>query len=141
MNLFVKLLSNGILVQFLTIISTLIFSRLFSVDQFGSLAFYVSFGSLIAVVGGLRFDYLILKENISEKLAGYFISNIISILMNLLIMLIAYAFQSKFDFLSDVNIFILFIFVSFIVEKIVDFANGSSKTSHYLFMEIRARRI
>ena len=72
MNLFVKLLSNGILVQFLTIISTLIFSRLFSVDQFGSLAFYVSFGSLIAVVGGLRFDYLILKENISEKLAGYF---------------------------------------------------------------------
>ena len=110
MNLFIKLLSNGILVQFLTIISTLIFSRLFSVDQFGSLAFYVSFGSLIAVVGGLRFDYLILKENISEKLAGYFISNIISILMNLLIMLIAYIFQSKFDFLSDVNIFILFIF-------------------------------
>ena len=110
MNLFLKLLGNGILVQSLTIVSTLIFSRVFSVDQFGELAFYVSFGSLLAVIGGLRFDYLILRDSILDKEVGLFLSNIISIIINLIIFIFAFILQSQFGIIANINIFFLPLF-------------------------------
>lgn len=110
MSLFIRLLGSGILVQILAILTTLIFSRLFSIDQFGELAFYASFGSLMAVIGGLRFDYIILKNDIKEKDEGFFLSNLVSIFLNIFVVLVVFLLQSIFDILNNINIFYLMSF-------------------------------
>lgn len=110
MNLFIRLLGSGFLVQILTIFSTLIFSRIFTIEEFGELAFYVSYGSLIVAFGGMRFDYLILKENINEKYIGYMLSNLISLVVNILIVLIAIFINIKFEILKNINFYYMFLF-------------------------------
>ncbi|AQZ80180.1 hypothetical protein BUM88_00210 [Acinetobacter calcoaceticus] len=109
MRIFIKLMSSGILVQALMLLSTLVFSRIYLVDDFGELAFYASFGSIMAIIGGLRFDYILLKESISDKVGAYFLSNISSLFFNLIIFLIFFIIQYFFQLL-DYNLFILFLF-------------------------------
>lgn len=109
MRIFIKLMSSGILVQALMLLSTLVFSRIYLVDDFGELAFYASFGSIMAIIGGLRFDYILLKESISDKVGAYFLSNISSLFLNLIIFLIFFIIQYFFQLL-DYNLFILFLF-------------------------------
>lgn len=109
MRIFIKLMSSGILVQVLMLLSTLVFSRIYLVDDFGELAFYASFGSIIAIIGGLRFDYILLKESISDKVGAYFLSNILSLFLNLIILLIFFFIQYFFQLLNY-NLLILFLF-------------------------------
>ncbi|MCU4425353.1 hypothetical protein [Acinetobacter sp. WU_MDCI_Abxb74] len=109
MRIFIKLMSSGILVQVLMLLSTLVFSRIYLVDDFGELAFYASFGSIMAIIGGLRFDYILLKESILDKVGAYFLSNISSLFLNLIIFLIFFIIQYFFQLL-DYNLFILFLF-------------------------------
>lgn len=109
MRIFIKLMSSGILVQVLMLLSTLVFSRIYLVDDFGELAFYASFGSIMAIIGGLRFDYILLKESISDKVGAYFLSNILSLFLNLIILLIFFFIQYFFQLLNY-NLLILFLF-------------------------------
>ncbi|MFL1612659.1 lipopolysaccharide biosynthesis protein [Acinetobacter baumannii] len=109
MRIFIKLMSSGILVQALMLLSTLVFSRIYLVDDFGELAFYASFGSIMAIIGGLRFDYILLKESIWNKVGAYFLSNISSFFSNLIIFLIFFIIQYFFHLLNY-NLFILFLF-------------------------------
>ncbi|OCY33576.1 hypothetical protein BFR75_04320 [Acinetobacter pittii] len=109
MRIFIKLMSSGILVQALMLLSTLVFSRIYLVDDFGELAFYASFGSIMAIIGGLRFDYMLLKESISDKVGVYFLSNISSLFFNLIIFLVFFIVQYFFHSLKY-NLFILFLF-------------------------------
>ncbi|MBN6541217.1 hypothetical protein [Acinetobacter pittii] len=109
MRIFIKLMSSGILVQALMLLSTLVFSRIYLVDDFGELAFYASFGSIMAIIGGLRFDYMLLKESISDKVGVYFLSNISSLFFNLIIFLVFFIVQYFFHLLKY-NLFILFLF-------------------------------
>jgi len=109
MRIFIKLMSSGILVQALMLLSTLVFSRIYLVDDFGELAFYASFGSIMAIIGGLRFDYILLKESILDKVGAYFLSNISSLFFNLIILLVFFIIQYFFQLL-DYNLFILFLF-------------------------------
>ncbi|UJA05916.1 hypothetical protein F9230_16865 [Acinetobacter johnsonii] len=109
MRIFIKLMSSGILVQVLMLLSTLVFSRIYLVDDFGELAFYASFGSIMAIIGGLRFDYILLKESISDKVGAYFLSNILSLFLNLIILLIFFVIQYFFQLLNY-NLLILFLF-------------------------------
>ncbi|ENW79478.1 hypothetical protein F909_03089 [Acinetobacter sp. ANC 3929] len=109
MRIFIKLMSSGILVQVLMLLSTLVFSRIYLVDDFGELAFYASFGSIMAIIGGLRFDYILLKESILDKVGAYFLSNISSLFFNLIILLIFFIIQYFFQLL-DYNLIILFLF-------------------------------
>ncbi len=109
MRIFIKLMSSGILVQALMLLSTLVFSRIYLVDDFGELAFYASFGSIMAIIGGLRFDYILLKESISDKVGAYFLSNISSLFFNLIILFIFFTLQYFFHLLNY-NLFILFLF-------------------------------
>lgn len=109
MRIFIKLMSSGILVQILMLLSTLVFSRIYLVDDFGELAFYASFGSIMAIIGGLRFDYILLKESISDKVGAYFLSNISSLFFNLIILFVFFILQYFFHLLKY-NLFILFLF-------------------------------
>ncbi|WP_417211390.1 hypothetical protein [Acinetobacter venetianus] len=109
MRIFIKLMSSGILVQVLMLLSTLVFSRIYLVDDFGELAFYASFGSIMAIIGGGRFDYILLKESISDKVGAYFLSNILSLFLNLIILLIFFVIQYFFQLLNY-NLLILFLF-------------------------------
>ncbi|WP_171430527.1 lipopolysaccharide biosynthesis protein [Acinetobacter lactucae] len=109
MRIFIKLMSSGILVQALMLLSTLVFSRIYLVDDFGELAFYASFGSIMAIIGGLRFDYILLKESIWDKVGAYFLSNISSFFSNLIIFLFFFIIQYFFHLLNY-NLFILFLF-------------------------------
>lgn len=109
MRIFIKLMSSGILVQVLMLLSTLVFSRIYLVDDFGELAFYASFGSIMAIIGGLRFDYILLKESISDKVGAYFLSNILSLFLNLIILFIFFVIQYFFQLLNY-NLLILFLF-------------------------------
>ncbi|UIZ96485.1 lipopolysaccharide biosynthesis protein [Acinetobacter johnsonii] len=109
MRIFIKLMSSGILVQVLMLLSTLVFSHIYLVDDFGELAFYASFGSIMAIIGGLRFDYILLKESISDKVGAYFLSNILSLFLNLIILLIFFFIQYFFQLLNY-NLLILFLF-------------------------------
>ncbi|KXZ67521.1 hypothetical protein [Acinetobacter venetianus] len=109
MRIFIKLMSSGILVQVLMLLSTLVFSRIYLVDDFGELAFYASFGSIMAIIGGVRFDYILLKESISDKVGAYFLSNILSLFLNLIILLIFFVIQYFFQLLNY-NLLILFLF-------------------------------
>lgn len=109
MRIFIKLMSSGMLVQALMLLSTLVFSRIYLVDDFGELAFYASFGSIMAIIGGLRFDYILLKESILDKVGVFFLSNISSLFLNLIILLIFFIIQYFFQLL-DYNLFILFLF-------------------------------
>ncbi|MFK4050579.1 lipopolysaccharide biosynthesis protein [Acinetobacter venetianus] len=109
MRIFIKLMSSGILVQVLMLLSTLVFSRIYLVDDFGELAFYASFGSIMAIIGGLRFDYILLKESILDKVGAYFLSNILSLFLNLVILLIFFVIQYFFQLLKY-NLLILFLF-------------------------------
>lgn len=109
MRVFIKLMSSGILVQIFMLLSTLVFSRIYLVDDFGELAFYASFGSIMAIIGGLRFDYILLKEKILNKFGAYFLSNIFSLFSNVIILLVLFIVQYFFKIL-DYNLLILFLF-------------------------------
>lgn len=109
MRIFIKLMSSGILVQVLMLLSTLVFSRIYLVDDFGELAFYASFGSIMAIIGGLRFDYILLKESILDKVGAYFLSNFLSLFLNLIILLIFFVIEYFFQLLNY-NLLFLFLF-------------------------------
>ncbi len=110
MNVFVKLMSSGVVIQLLMIITTLIFTRLYSVQDFGELAFYSSYGSIIAVTSNLRFDYLNLKEHFTEKYIGYLVSNILTVIINIVIISLLLIIDYKFNVLQKYNLTYLFIF-------------------------------
>lgn len=110
MKIFIKLMSSSIAVQIVMILSTLVFSRVFLVENFGELALYASFGSIMAVIGGLRFDFLILKENVQNKIIGFFLSNLVSLFLNLALVLLLFIVQHLAGFFENYSIGILFLF-------------------------------
>src|SRR5690606_6485187 len=135
MRIFIKLMSSGILVQGLMLLSTLVFSRIYLVDDFGELAFYASFGSIMAIIGGLRFDYILLKQNIVDKVGAYLLSNISSLFLNSFVLLIFFLIQYFFRIL-DYNLLILFLFgFSFsLFNNLTQFFVGEKKYSYFIYL-------
>lgn len=133
MRIFIKLMSSGILIQVLMLLSTLVFSRIYLVDDFGELAFYASFGSIMAIIGGLRFDYILLKENIIDKVGAYFLSNITSFFLNLFLLLIFFIIHYFFKIL-DYNFLILFLFgFGFsLFNNLTQFFVAGKKYNHFI---------
>lgn len=114
MNVFIKLMSSGVLVQLLMIFTTLVFTRLFSAESFGELAFYASYGSILAIIGGLRFDYLNLKDSVENKYIGYLVSNLCSFVLNISIFCILVGIKNASHFLNGYNLkYILFFGLSY----------------------------
>ena len=103
-------MSSGILVQVLMMLTTLAFTRLFSSEQFGELAFYASYGSIMAIIGGLRFDYINLQESIDDKFIGYLVSNICSVCLNTVLGLTLLLIDYFFLLLHGYNILFMFLF-------------------------------
>lgn len=110
MSVFIKLMSSGILVQLLMIATTLVFTRLFSVENFGELAFYASYGSILAVISGLRFDYLNLKDSIHDKYVGYLVSSMCCIILNIIIFFLLFVASYFYDVLSKYSLYSMFLF-------------------------------
>lgn len=103
-------MSSGILVQLLMIATTLVFTRLFSVENFGELAFYASYGSILAVISGLRFDYLNLKDSIHDKYVGYLVSSMCCIILNIIIFFLLFVASYFYDVLSKYSLYSMFLF-------------------------------
>ena len=110
MNLFIKLMSSGLIVQVFMILTTLVFTRIYSVEDFGELAFYASYGSIMAVTSNLRFDYLNLKEEYNNKYVGYLVSNIATVITNIFLVLLLFSIDSIFGLFSKYNLYYLFLF-------------------------------
>lgn len=110
MSVFIKLMSSGILVQLLMIATTLVFTRLFSVENFGELAFYASYGSILAVISGLRFDYLNLKDSIHDKYVGYLVSSMCCIILNIIIFFLLFVASYFYDVLNKYSLYSMFLF-------------------------------
>ena len=137
MRIFIKLMSNGILVQILMLLSTLVFSRIYLVDDFGELAFYASFGSIMAIIGGLRFDYILLKENILNKIEAYFLSNIFSLFLNLIALFILFFIQYLFKLLDySLLIFFLFGFGFSLFNNLTQFFVAEKKYNHFIALRL-----
>ncbi|MFC0428839.1 lipopolysaccharide biosynthesis protein [Chryseobacterium scophthalmum] len=66
-NIFFKIIFSGIWAQLLMVISSVLFARLYSPDDFGVLAYVSGFASIIAIVSGLRFDYIAFSKKEEEK--------------------------------------------------------------------------
>ena len=53
------------------LISSLIFSRLYPPISFGELGYYSGFSSLVAVVAGLRFDYIAFSQPLEQRATSF----------------------------------------------------------------------
>lgn len=68
---FSALVGSGLLAQCLMFISSLIFSRLYPPTSFGELGYYSGFSSLVAVVAGLRFDYIAFSQPMEQRATSF----------------------------------------------------------------------
>jgi O-antigen/teichoic acid export membrane protein len=82
-----SLISSGVIAQSLLLLGNLLFARLYSPEAFGILGVYTVFASL-AVVSGLRFDYLVFSRPAYERQAYLVIGLISALAINALLYLV-----------------------------------------------------
>ena len=85
---FSTLIGSGFLSQALMFLGTLMLSRLYGPTSFGELGYYAGFASIVAVVSGLRFDYIVFSRSDFEKLTFFAIALVCAGCMHLLIFLV-----------------------------------------------------
>lgn len=110
MNIILKLLGGSLVVQLLMFIALMISSRLFSPEQFSEVAWYLSVASVFSMISAFRLDYIVLKEDILDKI--HFFKNVV--LLNLLVILfsslILILIDSYFDLIINSYLLIAFLF-------------------------------
>lgn len=85
---FSMLIGSGFLSQALMFLGTLMLSRLYGPASFGELAYYTGFASLVAVVSGLRFDYVVFSRSDFDKLVFFAIALVCAGCIHLLIFMV-----------------------------------------------------
>lgn len=104
---FVILLGGGILVQGLMFLSTLILSRIYTPASFGELGFYAGVASIVAVVAGLRFDYIAFANSNFHKSVFYSISLICAAIVLALIGVISLVAETYFIHKSNFAVLVI----------------------------------
>ena len=67
---------------------TLVLSRLYHPDSFGTLGYYSGFASIIAIISGLRFDYIVFSRESNEKKHFFSVAFILALLLNIIIFIL-----------------------------------------------------
>jgi len=79
------------------VISSVLFARLYSPEDFGALAYVSGFASIIAIVSGLRFDYIAFSKKEEEK----HLFNVLTLFLMFLVHLIFIFFVIISNIFSD----------------------------------------
>lgn len=90
------------------IIASVIFARLYSPTAFGTLAYVSGFASIIAIVSGLRFDYIVFSKKESEKPLYNSISFLIMLSLHVLIAVILIGIDVLSELISDRTYWLVF---------------------------------
>ena len=90
------------------IIASVIFARLYSPTAFGTLAYVSGFASIIAIVSGLRFDYIVFSKKESEKPLYNSISFLIMFSLHVLIAVILIGIDVLSELISDRTYWLVF---------------------------------
>ena len=107
-NIFLKIIFSGIWAQLIMIISSVLFARLYSPEDFGTLAYLSGFASIIAIVSGWRFDYIAFSKKNEEKYIYNMIPLFLMFLMHLIFLIFAIVSNQFFDFFSGKSYWIIF---------------------------------
>jgi O-antigen/teichoic acid export membrane protein len=83
------------------IIGSVVFARLYSPSAFGTLAYVSGFASIIAIVSGLRFDYIVFSKKEREKSLYNIISFLIMFFFHLVLACITVGIDLLSDLISD----------------------------------------
>lgn len=90
------------------IISSILFARLYSPEDFGTLAYLSGFASIIAVVSGLRFDYMAFSKKNEEKYEFNLLTLCLMFLIHLIFIFFAIVSNQFFDFFSGNSYWLIF---------------------------------
>lgn len=85
---FVSLLGSGFVVQCLILCGVIVLSRFYGPDSFGDFGFYSGLASIVAIVAGLRFDYIGFSQSGENKAVFFAVSLVNSVAVVLAILLI-----------------------------------------------------
>lgn len=93
LRIFTLLVGSGLAAQGMMFVSSLIFSRIYPPTSFGELGYYTGFASLVAVVAGVRFDYLAFSSPREDRASYFGIAFLGAIGLHLFIFLVLSALQ------------------------------------------------
>lgn len=107
-KILLSIIFSGIWAQLVMIIASVIFARLYSPTAFGTLAYVSGFASIIAIVSGLRFDYIVFSKKESEKPLYNSISFLIMFSLHVLIAVILIGIDVLSELISDRTYWLVF---------------------------------
>lgn len=107
-KILLSIIFSGIWAQLVMIIASVIFARLYSPTAFGTLAYVSGFASIIAIVSGLRFDYIVFSKKESEKPLYNSISFLIMLSLHVLIAVILIGIDVLSELISDRTYWLVF---------------------------------
>lgn len=109
-SVFILLFGSGLLVQLGLFLGIIFLSRLYHPDAFGEYGFYAGIASVIAVVAGLRFDYLGFSEGGGERSKAdfYLVSLLIALIVSAVVFLISVLVKGYFPTRSGFPFWVLF---------------------------------
>lgn len=133
------LLSGNIIGQLISILASILLTRLYSPNDFAVLAYFLTITGIISVIAGGRYELAIMlpKENVKAN-ALYLISIIFTVTFTFLVTLLCFLFGEKFALIFNVKEltqFIYFIPLSIFLIGIYQASNFySNRLSKYKLM-------
>lgn len=90
------------------IVCSIVFARLYSPSSFGTLAYLSGFASIIAIISGLRFDYIVFSKKDNEKSLYNIISFLVMFFFHLFFTVIIFGIDLLSDFISKKTYWVVF---------------------------------
>tara|TARA_R110002124_G_scaffold81872_12_gene215423 strand:- start:1889 stop:3115 length:1227 start_codon:yes stop_codon:yes gene_type:complete len=107
-KILLNIVFSGIWAQLVMIIASVVFARLYSPAAFGTLAYVSGFASIIAIVSGLRFDYIVFSKKDKEKSLYNIISFLIMFVFHLVVVFMILGLDLISDLISDRSYWLVF---------------------------------
>jgi O-antigen/teichoic acid export membrane protein len=94
--------------QLIMVFGSIVFARIYNPSCFGTLAYLSGFASIIAIISGLRFDYIVFSKKNNEKSLYNITSFIVMFILHLLFIIVVSGIDLFSNFVDDKIYWIIF---------------------------------